>query len=320
MKEIKKEIIEALNFYNNENKQAFSITTISKKFKIDKKTLKHYIETNLDIDTLIKFEDNYYLFDETEYKAINEYINTDINFLGIRKKYGYKQETFKKKLKILGYETKRKYKLNYDRNKLKKIKTEEDAYILGFILADGYVHKKSNTLKLKLGERDIDILEKICDYFEMDYGFIKYEFHNITGNKEYYLSIYNKDIIHSLEQYGITQKKSCKEKPFYNIDPTLTRHYIRGIWDGDGFISSTKQMIGVCGSKEVLEYIHTSLINSLDLNFTNQFVGVRYDESSHIYRLNYSGEKAKKILEFLYSGSNIYLDRKYALYKSHVIS
>lgn len=174
-------------------------------------------------------------------------------------------------------------------------------------------------LRIKLQEKDIDILEKICDYFNMDYSFIKYEYHNITGNKQYYLSIYDKEIIDKLELYGLHQNKSCKEVPFLNINSNLIRHYIRGIWDGDGFISSNKNKIGICGSKEVLEYIHTSLINNLNLNFTDKFIGVRYDGSSHLYRLEYCGEKIKQILDFLYLDSNIYLNRKYALYNSKMI-
>lgn len=75
----------------------------------------------------------------------------------------------------------------------------------------------------------------------------------------------------------------------------------------------------MCGSKEVLEYIHTNLINNLNLNFTDKFIGIRRDENYHIYRLEYCGKKIKTILDFLYLNSNIYLDRKYALYKSKVI-
>ena len=314
MKKIKKEIVEALNFYKNENKQGLSITAISNKFKIDKNTLKNHIESNIDIDTLIKFEDNYYLFDEDECKAIEEYINTDISFLGIRKKYGYKQETFKKKLEVLGYSTDRKYKLNYNRDRLKEIKTEEDAYILGFILADGYINKPHGMLRIKIQERDIDILEKICDYFDMDYSFIKYEYHSITGNKQYYLSIYDKNIILTLESYGIYQNKSQSEIPYTLLDENLIRHYIRGIWDGDGFIDKNGYAVGICGSEPVLTYIYNQLKKSLNLYPHKKSVMVRYDESSHIYRLAFSKKNAPIIIRYLYENSNIYLNRKYALY------
>lgn len=316
MKKIKKEIVEALSFYNEGNEKKLSPTAIAKMFGIDKATLLTYIRDSNSYENLIEHNDIYYYLDDMEYEAINEYINTDITFLGIRNKYGYKQETFKKKLEVLGYPTERKYKCNYNRDKFKTIETEEDAYILGFILADGYIHEKSNMLRIKLNERDIDILEKICDYFEMDYSFIKYEFHNITENKQCYLSIYKKDIIDRLKSYGLFQRKSCKEIPYYNIDKNLIRHYIRGIWDGDGYLSKNRDVIGVCGSQEVLDYIHENLILNVEgVFFTEAFKGIRSGENSKIYRLDYTGKKAKYISSYLYENATIYLNRKYELYK-----
>lgn len=318
MKKIKKEIVEALNFYNEENEEnedKLSPTKLAEQFNIDKATLLSYIRSENNFENLIKYNNIYYYLDEEEYKAVNEFINTDISFLGIRNKYGYKQETFKKKLEVLGYSTEKKYKLTYNRDKLKEIKTEEDAYILGFILADGYINEKSNMLRIKLQEKDLDILKKFCDYFEMDYSFIKYEFHNITGNKQYYLSIYDKNIIESLKLYGLTQNKSCKEVPYYNIDKSLIRHYIRGIWDGDGYIGKSLSRIGVCGSKDVLDFINKSIIDDLELNFSILFKGVRKDNSYNIYRLDYAGKKIDTILDYLYKESTIYLNRKYALYE-----
>lgn len=316
MKKIKKEIVDALKFYNEENENNLSPTAIAKIYEIDKTTLLTYIRDENSYENLIDYNGIYYYLDNLEYEAINEYINTDINFLGIRSKYGYKQETFQKKLEVLGYPTNRKYKCDYNRDKFKEIKTEEDAYILGFILADGYINEKVNMLRIKLQEKDLNILEKICNYFEMDYSFIKYQFHNITGNKEYYLSVYSKEIVNRLKSYNLRQNKSCKEIPYYDIDPALIKHYIRGIWDGDGYIRKNLKAIGVCGSKYVLEYIHECLCKNINLSFSNKFKGIIYDKDSHIYRLNYSSESnIYEITNYLYGQTTIYLNRKYALYQ-----
>ena len=317
MKKIKKEIIQALKFYKDENKDNLSITAIANKFNIAKKTLFNYIRDEDYLKNLIEFDNVYYHLDETEYKAINEYLNTNISFAKIKEKYGYKSEIFKKKLEVLGYSTDRKYKLNYNRDKLKEIKTEEDAYILGFILADGYINENINMLRIKLQEKDLDILQKFCDYFQMDYSFIKYEFHSITGNKQYYLSIYDKDIIDRLKSYGLHQNKSCKEVPYYDMPKHLIRHYIRGIWDGDGFIRKNLKTTGVCGSEEVLTYIYNVLNDNLDLILTEKkkINPIYYDKNSNIYRLEFSQKNIYKIINYLYKNSSIYLNRKYALYK-----
>lgn len=316
MKKIKKEIVEALNFYKNENKDNLSVTSIANLYGIAKKTLFDYIRDEESYENIVEYNGFYYLLDENEYKAVNEYINTDITFTDIKNKYGYKQETFQKKLKVLGYKSERKYKLNYNRDKFKEIKTEEDAYILGFILADGYINERVNMLRIKLQEKDLDILEKICDYFEMDYSFIKYEFHNITGNKQYYLSIYDKEIIDRLKSYGLYQHKSFKEVPYYNIDKSLVRHYIRGIWDGDGYIRKDLKSIGVCGSKETLDFINNTLLNNLELIFSSSFKGVKPHSDINLWRIDYHGKNVDKILNYLYKDSTIYLNRKYSLYKN----
>lgn len=314
MKTIKKEIVEALRFYIEENKENFSPTAVSKMFKIDKATLLTYIRDDETYNDLVFFNGVYYLFDSKEYEAIDNYLNTDINFLGIRKKYGYKQETFQKKLEVLGYPTDRKYKLQYNRDKLSSIETEEDAYVLGFILADGYINNSHSTLRIKLQEKDLNILQKICKYFEMDSNFIKHEYHQITGNKAYYISVYNGELVEQLKKYNLFQGKSCKEIPYYNISPNLIKHYIRGIFDGDGHISKNLYEIGVCGSDEVLKYIDDFLTKTLNLEFKPDDINVKYEADSHIYRLRYHGENKNKVAKYLYKNATIYLDRKYALY------
>lgn len=61
----------------------------------------------------------------------------------------------------------RKYKVNH--NYFEKIDTEEKAYWLGFLYADGYVriHKqRSGQLKLKLKKMDIEHIEKFKNTIE----------------------------------------------------------------------------------------------------------------------------------------------------------
>jgi len=53
----------------------------------------------------------------------------------------------------------RKYTLN--ESFFKEINTEEKAYILGFVCADGHIDIITGRLKILLAQKDIDILEKI---------------------------------------------------------------------------------------------------------------------------------------------------------------
>lgn len=309
MRKIKKEIIEALKyveFHKNE-----SITSIAKKFNIDKKTLFTNLELNIDDLIWSNNFDCYILFENKEWDAIDEYVNSNINFSKIKEKYGYKQERFVEKLKALDIDTSRKYKISFNRKVLSEIKTEEDAYILGFILADGYINEDKNTLRIKLNSKDIDILEKINTYFESN-SLIKHEKHNFTGHDLAYISFYSKDLVNTLKKYDLFQGKSCKEIPYYKISENLKKHYIRGIIDGDGWIVKNNTGIGVCGSEEVLKFINEEIEKLIG---KEELSKIRYNESSHIYRLSYSEQKAKTIINYLYKDSKIHLNRKYTLAK-----
>ncbi|WP_368213312.1 hypothetical protein [Blautia sp. RTP21359st1_E11_RTP21359_211015] len=41
--------------------------------------------------------------------------------------------------------------------------SQEKAYFLGFLAADGSVHNKANRLTICLAKRDVDVIEKLCD-------------------------------------------------------------------------------------------------------------------------------------------------------------
>lgn len=60
-------------------------------------------------------------------------------------------------------------KYNYNKNAFNRIETEEDAYWLGFLLADGYVSGGIKPfIQLKLGAKDLEHLKKFVKYLKYD--------------------------------------------------------------------------------------------------------------------------------------------------------
>jgi hypothetical protein len=59
---------------------------------------------------------------------------------------------------------------------------------------------------------------------------LKSEIHSITGNENYYVSLYSKEIMTALQNLGIEQAKSGKEKicnikpQYYNISGGSVTH------------------------------------------------------------------------------------------------
>lgn len=136
-----------------------------------------------------------------------------------------------------------KYIYNY--NAFNSIDTEEDAYWLGFILADGYVSNASMSkpyLQIKLGHVDREHLVKFIKY--MGYTTEEIIKDCVGGaytkdNLCHVVKISNRQISTNLNQYGLSGAKSGKEKPYKCKTIALEKAYIRGIFDGDGFIRST---------------------------------------------------------------------------------
>lgn len=122
----------------------------------------------------------------------------------------------------------RKYKVNdeYFNNW-----SYEMAYILGFIIADGSVN--SYTLSIELQARDIEILKFIKKSLDSSAP-IKTTIKN--GRSYERLRINSKKLILSLVKYGVVQNKGSKLKLDYKIPKKFLNSYLRGLFDGDGYV------------------------------------------------------------------------------------
>ena len=313
MLKIKKEIFDAVQYLKNNS--AESLTSVAIKFGTERHTLSKYLKKDLSKVVFYEKEHIYVLFDDKEYMALMEYQdNKDITLKDIYRKYGYKSETFVKKCDVLNIPIRnRKYTFLFDF--FKKINTEEKAYMLGFILADGYICEQRGELRIKLSAKDADILLKFNKALESDVP-IKYLYHSTTGNKLVSISYSSREMLNDLHKYNLFANKSMQEIFYREIPRYFLKDYIRGIFDGDGFIRKNLKQIGCCGSKDVISQIILNLKNELNLNICLD-THLKYDESSHIYRCWFTGENAEKIINYLYKDSNIYLDRKYNLAKKY---
>lgn len=86
------------------------------------------------------------------------------------------------------------------------------------------------------------------------------------------------------------------------------RHFLRGYFDGDGYINTTRHMIGIgTYNKELAENIQNFLIKCTGVRPVTIF-------KSGTWRYNKSGKyEVIKILSYFYTDAHIYLDRKYVL-------
>lgn len=248
------------------------------------------------------------------------------------KKVGIDEKTLSRYLRSKNVDTKihsRKYKFNEDY--FKEINTEEKAYWLGFIYADGCVNEtiknkgknKVLNLEILLKLEDKYILEKFINYLGItDKSIIKNKSVKLKG-KNYdacKVSICSTKLCKDLINLGVTPRKSLtlifpKEEM---VCDNLLRHFIRGYFDGDGNIgirntSSFKNLprISVLGTEKFLNSLKN--IYESKLNVTSVKLYSRKGNEALTYQK--TGDDARSILRYMYEGASVYLVRKYKIYE-----
>lgn len=227
------------------------------------------------------------------------------------------------------------YENMIDSNFFDNITTEEKAYILGLLYADGYNNESKRLIRLDLQEDDLDILLKIKDIMQFQ-GEIKFyqnedKIFKISGSDKEYkckptarLLIHNTRISEQLALKGCTNNKTYNIKfPDDNILPIyLHRHFIRGLIDGDGSITYWIDNKKTGHKKFTLTLTGTTeIVNSVNDIITSKFdckpdLRNRYKErNNNNLTLAICGNRViENILDWIYYDSNIYLDRKYEKY------
>jgi len=183
--------------------------------------------------------------------------------------------------------------------------TEESAYWLGFISADGYLYEKNRVLVVTLSKRDEKHLMKLREFIATNNPIY-------TRHKRVTLRVRSDKIYHDLVALGITPRKSLRLE-FPNIPKNFLRPYILGYSDGDGSIFYTKSgLVGwkVLGSRQFLETLAEIIKSKCGVK-----VNINKCSDCKSYYIQVTGEKAKRVLRWLYEGATVYLDRKYEKYK-----
>lgn len=206
----------------------------------------------------------------------------------------------------------RKYTLNEDYFKI--INDEYKAWLIGFLIADGsiYIHNDGYYIGFELSIKDEEILHKIRNMLSASYPITTNKTKTAVclrvSSKIMYNDLLNLNICQNKTKYGVGDITSY-------IDKSLWRHCLRGIIDGDGWISASirncksSPIIGVLGYSETLFPLITEMCTQLDIKVPKS---VRVKSNYDIYQYQIGGmNQCKLIFKYLYNNANIYLQRKY---------
>lgn len=229
----------------------------------------------------------------------------------IATQYQVSADSIRRLLKKNNIQLKGNRKHFFNENIFDVIDTAEKAYWLGFITADGYIQynnpKQGKFLRIKLQECDKDHLYKFVKFINGDDDMISYEFHNTTGNKQYYIHVSSAHMIGTLKKMGLEQGKSSHEK-VVSIPAELQKDYIRGLFDGDGCIR--KINISLCNSMAVLTFVQNYLIEKCYIGKTKIL------DHCNTYRL-YICKNREIAIDHLYYDGCVCLKRKYDAIKEY---
>lgn len=198
-----------------------------------------------------------------------------------------------------------KRKPNLDEHFFDRIDTEEKAYILGFICADGYVDSGKRNLCLNISRKDIDILYKIKRAMLCGNAITKSSTANCVR-----LNMSSRYLVETISKYGVVPSKT-HSMTFPDIEEKMYRHFFRGYCDGDGCVH-LRQVFIVIGS----EYFFSGFTHYLS-NLFHKDISYSYNGSYYVVVFS---RKDLDIVRWMYDDSSIYLDRKYESYKQNWLS
>lgn len=204
-----------------------------------------------------------------------------------------------------------------------KIDSEEKAYILGFLVADGCV--KEEVRKTKSSWRiafcnsiddaeAIDLIHaRICPEAKI---VIPKNLYNRRKKPQYILQWTSEHMAKTLNSYNITPRKTY-DKNFKLPDDLLTDelwwHFIRGFFDGDGHV-------GDC----VVEFVFTAepFMNQV-LKWFEHFNYRIYHidgKTTDYWKVSIPTDKKLKscIYHYLYDGASCYLTRKHDVFNTEI--
>lgn len=245
-------------------------------------------------------------------------------------------------IKSCGCIVERKYFI--DETYFKKINREDKAYFLGLLITDGTVskeeNKKNQRIILEMQKKDRHILDTFKKFLKTKkpLGYSKrkarkYKKYKIGKSETYVLNISNIQMRKDIIKLGIKpQKTKTVSLPSNKIIPhRLMRHFIRGVFDGDGTSSKTRTTRTVSitsGSikflKQLKKYLTKyNIFNTTIVKYTRRSPGLGSWSKNSTLSINpalirnsrrnkITSENQKRFFDLLYKNSSkdLFLIRK----------
>jgi len=203
-------------------------------------------------------------------------------------------------------------------NYFEKIDTEEKAYWLGALYADGNVSTNGrNSGLVFLSQKDYDWINKFLRCIQSTNKPVR-EFHKKFKTEIWKARITSLKMFNDLVSLGCVPRKSLIIE-FPKLHLALINHFIRGYFDGDGTVGVYRNLTthswkilksGFCSGsecflKELVEYLP---------------VKTKTIYKNHIYNIKFSLRDSILLYEYMYKDASVYLERKHNIFVDYISS
>jgi DNA-binding transcriptional regulator WhiA len=216
-------------------------------------------------------------------------------------------------------------KYKYISDYFNTVDSQEKAYWIGFLYADGCIRNNGPTtkvLEVTLAECDTKHLEKLKDVIVPN-GILYSKTRRLNGKifNHKKLVVTNRSITKALMALGCTPRKSLTMVfPDNKFPMKYMRHFVRGYFDGDGALWISKNGYSSltlsisCGSRQFLEKLRKWFMDEIGVSYNKIY---QKSATCNCYDFKKQGVDAVKIMRYLYNDSSVYLERKYCIFIKH---
>jgi len=246
---------------------------------------------------------------------ITEFLNRQETIETIRRLYKTQGKTIAQIAKIVGvsYTALRNAMLRHgiitrpagrlysiNENVFDKVDDEPTAYWLGFLYADGCVHRTCLSIALK--QADSKHLALLASFLGANSPIVPYQTRSA-------LAVSGRHLSARLKELGIVKGRPTHIETVNQIGVSVVRHFVRGLFDGDGGVEKEpSHKVTFCGRTELMAWLRALFAQECG---TSALLKPIQCNHSYIAYLGYKGYfNATKITDYMYEGATIFLERK----------
>jgi hypothetical protein len=211
-------------------------------------------------------------------------------------------------------ENKRQYTVN--EHVFDDITDQSSAYHLGLLYADGHNNQKRGTIALTQNEDDIDVIVRFRDFVRSNQPILFYNDPRQGRRRTALIHLNSRHMSDRLAELGMVHDKTHKAE-FPTISRWVWRHFIRGVFDGDGSISIKNNRrrcatVSFTGTESLCTSIGEILKSEAGISDFRMYT--RHPERKNNIRMIHISrtDDVLKSLHWMYDDNTVYMKRKAA--------